>query len=70
MKELIAMFKLYSVQMIALLAVINSALAGVDNVPAWLVISINVLGAVAGYFARKAPQPEVAAELKAIKAIP
>lgn len=68
MDEFLTMLKLYSVQAILALASLNGLLAVWDAAPVWLVVAVNVAGAIAGYIARRAPQPEVASKLAVMSA--
>src|SRR5690606_23677962 len=66
--EIVTMLKLYSVQVILALAGLNTVLAGIDGVPWWLMLAVNLAGVAAGYIARRAPQPAVAAKLAVLTA--
>ena len=66
--QLIALVQLYSVQVLAVLATINTFIASRDDIPWWFVLGINVVGVVVGIIVRQVPQPKVAAKLKAAKA--
>lgn len=68
MDEFLTMLKLYSVQAILALAGLNGLLAVWDGAPAWLVVAVNVAGVIAGYIARRTPQPKVAAKLAVLSA--
>lgn len=65
--QLVALIQLYSVQVLAILATINTFIASRDDVPWWFVLAINVVGVVVGLLVRQVPQPVVAAKLKAAK---
>lgn len=64
MKKLIALIQLYSVQVLAILATINTALAQ-QEVPWWITLIVNIVGVIVGMIVRDIPQPEVAAKLRA-----
>jgi len=64
MKKLIALIQLYSVQVLAILATINTALAQ-QEVPWWITLIVNIIGVIVGMIVRDIPQPEVAAKLRA-----
>lgn len=68
MEELIKMFKLYSVQVITFLAGLNSLLVFWPDAPAWLVVVVNAAGWLMHNYVRKIPQPEVTAEIEALRA--
>lgn len=61
------MFKLYSVQIVAVLAAINTAIAVRPDTPWWVYLVINLLGLAAHHYARAKPQPAVTAQLQAQK---
>lgn len=63
MKKLIALIQLYSVQVLAILATINTALAQ-QEVPWWITLIVNIIGVIVGMIVRDIPQPEVAAKLR------
>lgn len=65
-KTILEMLKLYSIQVILVLASINVAALGADA-PAWLIGLINFAGVVAGFIARSAPQPKVVAAIATAK---
>lgn len=67
MNEVIAMFKLYSVQVILAVAGLNTIIAGIDGVPWWVVLLVNACGVIAHHIARATPQPAVTAEIKALR---
>lgn len=64
MKKLIALIQLYSVQVLTILATINTALAQ-QEVPWWITLIVNIIGVIVGMIVRDIPQPEVAAKLRA-----
>ena len=66
MKKIIVLIQLYSVQVLAILAAINTALAQ-QEVPWWITLIVNIIGVIIGMIVRDIPQPEVAAKLRAIK---
>lgn len=67
MKKLVTMLQLYSVQVLAILAAINTTIAASLDVPWWVVLIVNVVGVVVGMIAREVPQPVVAAKLAALR---
>lgn len=68
MQEFIAMLKLYSVQVIMAVAMLNTAVAAIPDVPWWVMLAINACGVAAHHIARRTPQPEVVAKLAALRA--
>lgn len=68
MRKFAALIRLYSVQVLAILAAINTAVATQPGVPWYVVLGINVIGVIAGMIARAAPQPVVSAKLHALRA--
>lgn len=64
MKKLIALIQLYSVQVLAILATINTTLAQ-QEVPWWITLIVNIIGVIVGMIVRDIPQPKVAAKLRA-----
>lgn len=63
MEEILLLLKTYSIRMVLFVAGLNSLLAVWDDAPAWLVVAVNVAGAIATFIARRAPQPEIDARL-------
>lgn len=62
MKKIIALIQLYSVQVLLIMGIINSAIAA-NDVPWWVTLTVNILGAVIGMIVRDIPQPKVALKL-------
>lgn len=67
MERILTLLRLYSVRVVAVLAVVNSALAVIPDVPGWLMITVNVVGAIAHAIVREVPQPEVTAKLQKMR---
>ena len=68
MDKFITLMRLYSVQVLAILAAINTAIATQPQVPWWVTLGVNVLGLVVGMIVRDIPQPAVAMKLQALRA--
>lgn len=66
MNKLIALIQLYSVQVLGVLATLNTILAQ-QEVPWWITLIVNVIGLVVGTIVRDIPQPKVAAKLQAAR---
>lgn len=68
--------RLYSVQAMAFLAMINSFYVFLQQsapdlaaqVPAWIIWVLNVAALAYGYYGRQVPQPEAAARIEALRA--
>lgn len=66
MEKLITLMKLYSNQVIAILSLINAALA--QQEAHWLIVlAVNILGVIVHAILREVPQPEVAAKLASLR---
>lgn len=66
MQKIIALIQLYSVQVLALLATINTILAE-QQLPWWVTLIVNVIGLIVGMIVRDIPQPAVAAKLARLR---
>lgn len=66
MNKLIALIQLYSVQVLAILGAVNTALAQ-QQVPWWVTLIVNVIGLIVGAIVRDIPQPTVMAKLQAAR---
>lgn len=66
MKKIIALIQLYSVQVLAILAALNTALAQ-QEVPWWVTLIVNIIGLIVGVIVRDIPQPAVAAKLARLR---
>lgn len=65
--KFITLLRLYSIQVFAILAAINTFVASRADVPWWFVLAINVVGVLVGMVAREVPQPVVVAKLKSLQ---